>query len=171
MGPSCRQLFCYIRRTMISQLHWGRKLLISMSLLYIPLLCSECEAIILKFWHNYVPLCWGKYPQGTVKTPFTMKLTNRCPVLNPNRKYEEALEYHRQALVLIPQNASTYSAIGYIHSLMGNFESAIDYFHTVRNWLHLEGWSQLLFFTVPLWFGFGAENQPFFPASKCVFIL
>ncbi|KAM6385636.1 cell division cycle protein 16 homolog isoform 2-T2 [Alca torda] len=45
-------------------------------------------------------------------------------------KYEEALEYHRQALVLIPQNASTYSAIGYIHSLMGNFESAIDYFHT-----------------------------------------
>lgn len=49
----------------------------------------------------------------------------------PNRKYEEALEYHRQALVLIPQNASTYSAIGYIHSLMGNFESAIDYFHTV----------------------------------------
>ncbi|PIO35456.1 hypothetical protein AB205_0032370 [Aquarana catesbeiana] len=45
-------------------------------------------------------------------------------------KYEDALEYHRQALVLIPQNASTYSAIGYIHSLMGNFESAIDYFHT-----------------------------------------
>lgn len=64
-----------------------------------------------------------------------MKLTNRSPVFNPNRKYEEALEYHRQALVLIPQNASTYSAIGYIHSLMGNFESAIDYFHTVRNWL------------------------------------
>lgn len=53
-------------------------------------------------------------------------------LFNPIRKYEEALEYHRQALVLIPQNASTYSAIGYIHSLMGNFESAIDYFHTVR---------------------------------------
>ncbi|KAL0185204.1 hypothetical protein M9458_020901, partial [Cirrhinus mrigala] len=46
------------------------------------------------------------------------------------RKYEQALEYHRQALVLIPQNASTYSAIGYVHSLMGDFESAIDYFHT-----------------------------------------
>uniref|UniRef100_A0A2I3GJY0 Cell division cycle 16 n=1 Tax=Nomascus leucogenys TaxID=61853 RepID=A0A2I3GJY0_NOMLE len=41
-----------------------------------------------------------------------------------------ALDYHRQALVLIPQNASTYSAIGYIHSLMGNFENAVDYFHT-----------------------------------------
>lgn len=49
-----------------------------------------------------------------------------------NRKYDQALEYHRQALVLIPQNASTYSAIGYVHSLMGDFESAIDYFHTVR---------------------------------------
>uniref|UniRef100_A0A2I3SMT1 Cell division cycle 16 n=2 Tax=Pan TaxID=9596 RepID=A0A2I3SMT1_PANTR len=46
------------------------------------------------------------------------------------RKYAEALDYHRQALVLIPQNASTYSAIGYIHSLMGNFENAVDYFHT-----------------------------------------
>ncbi|EGV97130.1 Cell division cycle protein 16-like [Cricetulus griseus] len=45
-------------------------------------------------------------------------------------KYDEALDYHRQALVLIPQNASTYSAIGYIHSLMGNFENAVDYFHT-----------------------------------------
>lgn len=57
MGPSCRQLLCYLRRKMISQLHWGRKLLLSMSLLYIPLLCSECEAIISMFWHNCVPLC------------------------------------------------------------------------------------------------------------------
>lgn len=95
-----------------------------------------------------------------------MKLTNRSPVLTPNRKYEEALEYHRQALVLIPQNASTYSAIGYIHSLMGNFESAIDYFHTVRNCLQLKGWSQILLFTLSLWFGFGTKNQHFFPASK-----
>lgn len=48
------------------------------------------------------------------------------------RKYDQALEYHRQALVLIPQHASTYAAIGYVHSLMGDFESAIDYFHTVK---------------------------------------
>lgn len=48
------------------------------------------------------------------------------------RKYDQALEYHRQALVLIPQHASTYAAIGYVHSLMGDFESAIDYFHTVQ---------------------------------------
>uniref|UniRef100_A0A2I3H8W5 Cell division cycle 16 n=1 Tax=Nomascus leucogenys TaxID=61853 RepID=A0A2I3H8W5_NOMLE len=49
------------------------------------------------------------------------------PLLN---NLGHALDYHRQALVLIPQNASTYSAIGYIHSLMGNFENAVDYFHT-----------------------------------------
>uniref|UniRef100_A0A8C5MZF8 Cell division cycle 16 n=1 Tax=Leptobrachium leishanense TaxID=445787 RepID=A0A8C5MZF8_9ANUR len=57
-------------------------------------------------------------------------LNNLGHVLRKLKKYEDALEYHRQALVLIPQNASTYSSIGYIHSLMGNFESAIDYFHT-----------------------------------------
>ncbi|XP_069493217.1 cell division cycle protein 16 homolog isoform X1 [Ambystoma mexicanum] len=57
-------------------------------------------------------------------------LNNLGHVCRKLKKYEDALEYHRQALVLIPQNASTYSAIGYIHSLMGNFESAIDYFHT-----------------------------------------
>uniref|UniRef100_A0A8C5F0H5 Cell division cycle 16 n=1 Tax=Gopherus evgoodei TaxID=1825980 RepID=A0A8C5F0H5_9SAUR len=43
-------------------------------------------------------------------------LNNLGHVCRKLKKYEE--------------NASTYSAIGYIHSLMGNFESAIDYFHT-----------------------------------------
>uniref|UniRef100_A0A671NTZ2 Cell division cycle protein 16 homolog n=1 Tax=Sinocyclocheilus anshuiensis TaxID=1608454 RepID=A0A671NTZ2_9TELE len=57
-------------------------------------------------------------------------LNNLGHVCRKLKKYEQALEYHRQALVLIPQNASTYSSIGYVHSLMGDFESAIDYFHT-----------------------------------------
>ncbi|XP_012517281.1 PREDICTED: cell division cycle protein 16 homolog [Propithecus coquereli] len=57
-------------------------------------------------------------------------LNNLGHVCRKLKKYDEALDYHRQALVLIPQNASTYSAIGYIHSLMGNFENAVDYFHT-----------------------------------------
>ncbi|XP_032736878.1 cell division cycle protein 16 homolog isoform X1 [Lontra canadensis] len=57
-------------------------------------------------------------------------LNNLGHVCRKLKKYAEALDYHRQALVLIPQNASTYSAIGYIHSLMGNFENAVDYFHT-----------------------------------------
>uniref|UniRef100_A0A4W5MK53 Cell division cycle 16 homolog (S. cerevisiae) n=1 Tax=Hucho hucho TaxID=62062 RepID=A0A4W5MK53_9TELE len=58
-------------------------------------------------------------------------LNNLGHVCRKLKKYDKALEYHRQALVLIPQHASTYSVIGYVHSLMGDFESAIDYFHTV----------------------------------------
>ncbi|MBN3277680.1 CDC16 protein, partial [Polyodon spathula] len=57
-------------------------------------------------------------------------LNNLGHVCRKLKKYEQALEYHRQALVLIPQHASTYSAIGYVYSLMGDFENAIDYFHT-----------------------------------------
>ncbi|MGH0170218.1 UNVERIFIED_CONTAM: hypothetical protein FKN15_068674 [Acipenser sinensis] len=57
-------------------------------------------------------------------------LNNLGHVCRKLKKYDQALEYHRQALVLIPQHASTYSAIGYVYSLMGDFESAIDYFHT-----------------------------------------
>ena len=44
-------------------------------------------------------------------------------------RYEEALNYHQQALVLIPQNSFTLSAIGFIHSLLGNCEQAISFFH------------------------------------------
>uniref|UniRef100_A0A023GNI7 Putative anaphase-promoting complex apc cdc16 subunit n=1 Tax=Amblyomma triste TaxID=251400 RepID=A0A023GNI7_AMBTT len=45
------------------------------------------------------------------------------------RKYNKALEYHHQALVLCPKNASTLSAIGFVHSLMRHWSDAVDYFH------------------------------------------
>ncbi|XP_032686384.1 cell division cycle protein 16 homolog [Odontomachus brunneus] len=45
------------------------------------------------------------------------------------KKYEEALGYHQQALVLDTLNPSTYSAIGFIHALMGNTQEAVDAFH------------------------------------------
>lgn len=45
------------------------------------------------------------------------------------KKYDEALEYHQQALVLDPLNPSTYSSIGFIHALMGNISEAVDAFH------------------------------------------
>lgn len=45
------------------------------------------------------------------------------------KKYEEALEYHQQALMLNPLNASTYAAVGFIHALMGNTQEAVDAFH------------------------------------------
>ena len=44
-------------------------------------------------------------------------------------RYQEALRYHKQALVLVPNKASTFSALGFINSLLGNHYEAIDYFH------------------------------------------
>ena len=45
------------------------------------------------------------------------------------RKYDDALEYHRQSLVLCPQNPATLSAIGYVYLLTGRSAEAVDYFH------------------------------------------
>ncbi|XP_012271394.1 cell division cycle protein 16 homolog [Orussus abietinus] len=45
------------------------------------------------------------------------------------KRYEEALEFHQQALVLNPLSPSTYSAMGFIHALMGNSQEAVDAFH------------------------------------------
>ncbi|CAH1379766.1 unnamed protein product [Tenebrio molitor] len=45
------------------------------------------------------------------------------------KKYDEALEFHHQALLLSPQSASTYSAIAFNHALVGHTEEAVDWFH------------------------------------------
>ena len=44
-------------------------------------------------------------------------------------RYQEALRYHKQALVLIPNKASTFSALGFVNSLLGNHHEAVGYFH------------------------------------------
>ncbi|KAH8242635.1 hypothetical protein KR032_000684 [Drosophila birchii] len=44
-------------------------------------------------------------------------------------KYEEALYNFQNALLLKPQNATTYTSIGFIHALLGNLDSAIESFH------------------------------------------
>lgn len=46
-----------------------------------------------------------------------------------NKKYDEALKYHKQALALKPQNPPTYTAIGFVHALKGDLECAVDYLH------------------------------------------
>ncbi|XP_077987958.1 cell division cycle protein 16 homolog [Glandiceps talaboti] len=56
-------------------------------------------------------------------------LNNLGHVCRKLGKYDEALGYHQQALVLCPQNPSTYSAIGFVHSLKMNFSAAVEYFH------------------------------------------
>lgn len=58
--------------------------------------------------------------------PLLNNLGHTCRKL---KKYEEALDYHQQALVLNPLNPSTYSAIGFIHALIGNTQEAVDAFH------------------------------------------
>lgn len=46
-----------------------------------------------------------------------------------NKKYNEALHYHEQALMLKPQTAVTYTAIGFVYALKGELLRAIDYLH------------------------------------------
>uniref|UniRef100_A0A1A9X2E8 TPR_REGION domain-containing protein n=1 Tax=Glossina brevipalpis TaxID=37001 RepID=A0A1A9X2E8_9MUSC len=46
-----------------------------------------------------------------------------------NKKYKEALKYHQFALLLKPQSSQTFTAIGFVHALMGNLEEAISFFH------------------------------------------
>ncbi|XP_017131710.1 cell division cycle protein 16 homolog [Drosophila elegans] len=44
-------------------------------------------------------------------------------------KYEEALYNFQYALLLKPQNPTTYTSIGFIHALLGNLDPAIEAFH------------------------------------------
>jgi anaphase-promoting complex subunit 6 len=44
-------------------------------------------------------------------------------------KFEDALSYHQKALVLQPLSASTYSAIGYVQTLMTQYFEAVESFH------------------------------------------
>ncbi|KAN0012171.1 hypothetical protein ACTFIU_007469 [Dictyostelium citrinum] len=45
------------------------------------------------------------------------------------RKFELASHYYTMSLSLLPNNPSTYSALGFTHHLQGNFDEAIDYYH------------------------------------------
>ncbi|XP_053211911.1 cell division cycle protein 16 homolog [Panonychus citri] len=56
-------------------------------------------------------------------------INNIGHVLRKLKRYDEALEYHKQALVLIPLNPSTYSAIGFVYAWKKKYRKAVDYFH------------------------------------------
>ncbi|XP_074658547.1 cell division cycle protein 16 homolog [Tubulanus polymorphus] len=56
-------------------------------------------------------------------------LNNLGHVCRKLKKYDESLEFHRRALILSPQNPSTYSTIGYVYALTGESSLAVDYFH------------------------------------------
>lgn len=56
-------------------------------------------------------------------------LNNLAHCMRKNRRYREALDLHKRALVLKPQTASTFTAIGFVQTLLGQLENAIDSFH------------------------------------------
>ncbi|XP_055632512.1 cell division cycle protein 16 homolog [Toxorhynchites rutilus septentrionalis] len=56
-------------------------------------------------------------------------LNNLGHCCRKNKKYEEALEFHRRALFLKPLSASTYTAIGFVQALMGKLDDAVESFH------------------------------------------
>ena len=58
-----------------------------------------------------------------------MLLSNHGHACCKPGRYQEALRYHKQALVLIPNKASTFSALGFVNSLLGNHHEAVGYFH------------------------------------------
>lgn len=58
--------------------------------------------------------------------PLLNNLGHTCRKL---KKYDEAIAYHQHALMLVPQNPSTYSAIGFVHSLTGRWSEAVECFH------------------------------------------
>lgn len=66
---------------------------------------------------------------GILSETWEPLLNNLAHACRKRGKYQEALRCHQQALVLVPNKASTFSAVGFVHSLMGNLSEAIDYFH------------------------------------------
>ncbi|EGC32404.1 hypothetical protein DICPUDRAFT_155646 [Dictyostelium purpureum] len=45
------------------------------------------------------------------------------------RRYDLALHYYNMSLSLIPNNPSTFTALGFCYHLQGSFDEAIDYYH------------------------------------------
>lgn len=56
-------------------------------------------------------------------------LNNLGHCCRKNHKFEEALSFHQQALVLKPQSASTYTAIGLCQAMLWRLNDAIETLH------------------------------------------
>ncbi|XP_038122954.1 cell division cycle protein 16 homolog [Culex quinquefasciatus] len=56
-------------------------------------------------------------------------LNNLGHCCRKNKKFEEALEFHRRALFLKPLSGATYTAIGFVQALMGRLDDAVESFH------------------------------------------
>lgn len=67
--------------------------------------------------------------KGIVPQRWSPLLNNLGHASRKLKKYEEALNFHNQALLLTPQSASIYSSIAYVYVLMENYEEAVEWFH------------------------------------------
>ncbi|XP_068240729.1 cell division cycle protein 16 homolog [Palaemon carinicauda] len=68
---------------------------------------------------------------GVVVVPekWAVLLNNLAHTCRKLQKYEEALHFHQQALWLCPGVSSTYSALGLVQSLLGDYEAAVVSLH------------------------------------------
>lgn len=58
-------------------------------------------------------------------------LNNMGHVCRKLGRYDQAITFHKQALRMIAQNASTYDSIGLVYSLKGELQMACDFFQKV----------------------------------------
>lgn len=68
----------------------------------------------------------NKEPISSRWEPLLNNLAHCC---RKNKKYDEALRYHEQALILQPQMAATYTAMGLVYAIKGELRRSIDYLH------------------------------------------
>ncbi|XP_046848454.1 cell division cycle protein 16 homolog [Xenia sp. Carnegie-2017] len=85
---------------------------------------AKAEKCFLEALHSVEGLS-----EGIVLDTWEPLVNNLGHALRKQGKYDEALEYHQQALLLVPQNSQTLSSIGFVYSLLGKYEDAINYFH------------------------------------------
>lgn len=68
----------------------------------------------------------NKEPISSRWEPLLNNLAHCC---RKNKKYDDALRYHEQSLILKPQWAPTYTAMGLVYAIKGDLRRAIDYLH------------------------------------------
>jgi anaphase-promoting complex subunit 6 len=71
----------------------------------------------------------AKRDKESISVRWEPLLNNLGHCCRKNKKYSEALEFHKRALVLKPQCPATYTAIGFVQALMGKLEEAVESFH------------------------------------------
>lgn len=58
--------------------------------------------------------------------PLVNNLAHCC---RKNKRYDEALRYHKEALKLKPETAATYTAMGLVYAIKGELRQAIEILH------------------------------------------